>query len=74
MKKAFFCDANGKDHLGSDSLCYLDGRWSAKTIAKKMSEYRHRYKKHFPHKYNAFSHYRIGSSVIPVPLAGKEVA
>ena len=72
-KIAFFCDANGNDHIGSDAMVYIDGRWSAKTIARKMQEYRNRYKKHFPHKYDSFTHYRIGNNGRPVPLTGKGV-
>lgn len=66
MRNAFFCDCNGRDHCGSDAMAYIDGRWSAQTIDRKMAEYRLRYKKHFSHKYEAYTHYRIGNSVYPV--------
>ena len=66
MKKAFFCAASGKDHTGSDAMAYIDGRWSERTIHRKMSEYRLRYKKHFPHKYASYTHYRIGHVVRPI--------
>ena len=69
-KIAFFCDENGKDHIGSDAMVYIDGRWSAKTIARKMQEYRNRYRKYFQHKYDSFTHYRIGNNVMPVPGKG----
>ena len=66
MKTAFFCDVNGEDHTGSDAMAYIDGRWSERTIYRKMREYRLRYKKRFPHKYDSYTHYRIGRVVRPI--------
>lgn len=59
MKWAVFCDENGMDCSGSDSVIPLDGRFGAARIAETVREKRESYKKYFPHKYEAFTHYKL---------------
>ena len=54
---AQYCDEGGNTLLGSDSVFWIDGRWNLRTIGEKASEYRGRYRKNFPHKYEAMTHY-----------------
>ena len=58
-KHAILLDANGQSLLGSDSVMPIDGRWNLASIRREVNEYRNRFKKHFPHKYNAWQKFGV---------------
>lgn len=56
-KYAQFCDKNGVTLLGTDSLIPIDGRWNQASRDRQAAKLRERYRKHFPSKYFAMTHY-----------------
>ena len=54
---ARYCDANGVELLGTDSLIWIDGRWNQRTRDQVASRTKESYKANFPSKYAAMSHY-----------------
>lgn len=59
VRYAIFCDENGIEFPGIDSIVRLDGRYGPTRIAETVRKKRESYKKHFPHKYADFTHYKL---------------
>jgi hypothetical protein len=53
---AAFCDEKGTTLMGSDGYVHVDGRFTRDNQINEAREYRERFKKHFPHKYDAMTH------------------
>ena len=50
---------DGVSMCGTDGAFYVDGRLSPQNVAVKIDEYRQRFKKHFPHKFEYWTHFGI---------------
>lgn len=57
--KVTLCDKNGVHQLGSDGHIHVDGRYSIPRVTDTVRDYRERFKKNFPHKYELWTHFRI---------------
>lgn len=53
---AALCDENGTTLTGSDGYMHVDGRFTRENQIEQVREYRKRFNKHFPHKYDAMTH------------------
>lgn len=56
---AVLCDANGTRQCGSDGVVYIDGRLTRQNQVAEVRQYRERFKKNYPHKYEAWTHCRF---------------
>lgn len=64
---AALCNENGTTLLGSDGYVHVDGRLTRDNQINKAREYRERFKKHFPHKYDAMTHVMFVQSIKALP-------
>ena len=60
---AILCDSTGKPLLGSDGNIWIDKRYGKARIRQTVSEYRERFRAHFPDKYAYWTHFGIVPSL-----------
>jgi hypothetical protein len=53
---AMFCNENGVTPCGTDSMFHVDGRFCVGRKLQSAMTQRERFRKHFPHKFESFSH------------------
>lgn len=64
---AALCNENGTTLLGSDGYTPVDGRFTRENQIEQVRQYRERFKKHFPHKYNEMTHVMFVRSIKDLP-------
>ena len=64
---AVFCDENGVTLMGSDGYIHVDGRFTLDNQINQARQHRERFKKHFPHKYEAMTHVMFVQSIKDLP-------
>ncbi len=64
---AVLCDENGHTECGTDSYVHVDGRCSLNNRIKQAREYRERFKRHFQHKYDSWTHVMLVRSIKELP-------
>ena len=69
---AFLCDHNGQTMCGTDGVVHVDGRKTTTNQIQEAREYRERFKKHFPHKYDSWTHVFFAKSVKLAPNHGEK--
>jgi hypothetical protein len=52
------CDAKGIDSCGSDGHFNIDKRFGLARIHSEVFEYRSRFEKNFPHKFEQWTHFK----------------
>lgn len=61
--QAQFCNAKGETLLGTDSLIWIDGRWSQATRDEVASKKRESFRVYLPRLYEAMTHYTYNGRV-----------
>lgn len=64
---AVLCNENGTTQLGSDGYIHVDGRYNRANQINLAREYRERFKKNFPHKYDAWTHVMFVTRIQDLP-------
>lgn len=64
---AVLCDDKGNTQLGSDGYIHVDGRFTRDNQVNEAREYRERFKKHFAHKYEFWTHVMFVSRIRDLP-------
>lgn len=64
---AVLCNENGATQLGSDGYIHADGRFTRENQINKAREYREGFKKHFKHKYDAWTHVMFVQRIRDLP-------
>jgi len=64
---AVLCNENGTTQLGSDGYVHVDGRFTRDNQVQQAREYRERFKKHFAHKYDAWTHVMFVQNIRNLP-------
>ena len=64
---AVLCNEKGDTQLGSDGYFRVDGRYSKSYLVKIARQRRELYKKHFPQKYEFWTHVMFVASIRDLP-------
>lgn len=64
---AVLCNKNGKTQVGTDGYLDVDGRFTLENQINQAREYRERFKKHFMHKYDFWTHVMFVQSTRNLP-------
>ena len=67
IRIAALCNENGTTLMGSDGYIHVDGRFTRENQIEQVREYRARFKKHFPHKYDEMTHVMFVRSIKDLP-------
>lgn len=64
---AVLCNENGVTQMGSDGYFRPDGRLTLENRIEKAREYRERFAKNFPHKYEGWTHVMFVQRIRDLP-------
>lgn len=64
---AALCDKNGDTQCGSDGYVHVDGRLTLENQVEAARQYRERFRLHFRHKYDTWTHVMIAPDIRSLP-------
>ena len=57
--KVVLTNADGQTMCGTDGILNVDGRYCMERVWEVVRDYRERYKKNFPHKFEFWTHFGV---------------